>query len=199
MKSEEKIKEIINSIKCKKYDYFCEFEGYVTSWIAEESEDGLFYTVSLHGETKESNAYANHKITIGNDTINCHEFMASPKQWFFNEEEFDFSTYEELYALLNNIIEPFDFEEYAIDNFDWDVQAESIPYGYPYCLIADGCTFMIAKGGETFTEQDVRELLKNYHWSDERIDKVIREGYELTDDVCKCLDRIPIIFCPDED
>ena len=199
MKSKEEIQVIINCIKCEEYDYSCEFEGCVCSSIAENSENGLNYGVSLHGETPDCKAYANHSIIIGNDTFNCHEFIISPKKWYLNGEEFDFSPYEELYVLINNIIEPFDFAEYAIFNFDWDAQGESIPYGDPYCLIADGCIFMVEEGGETFTDQDVREFLKNYNWSNERIDKVIKDGYELTGDVWECLDNVPIIFHPYED
>ena len=198
MKSKEEIQVIINCIKSEEYNYSCEFEGNVSSCTAENSENGLIYRVYLYAETPDFKAYANHSIIIGNDTINCYEFLISPKKWYLNGEEFDFSPYEELYVLINNIIEPFDFAKYAISNFEWDALVESIPYGDPYCLIADGCIFMVEEGGENFTDQDVREFLKYYNWSNERIDKVIKDGYELTDDVWECLENVPIIFDPYE-
>lgn len=196
---------IISEIKLGKFEYNVDFIGCITSCCASESEDGMFYSVYLRAdddyddEDEEVRPYANHSLRVGEYILNCHEYVDSQRKWFVNKEEIDYSLPVELYDLLQNIIKPFDFEQYAIDNFDGDAISESIPYGDPYCLIIDNCVFMIEKDGDKFTEEDVRELLESYNWSKERIDSSIEEGYEITSDVYDAMCNLPVIYTGEED
>lgn len=111
-----------------------------------------------------------------------------------NDEDIDLSRYKDIQVLLNNIIKPFNFESYAIDNFDKDAISESIPYGDPYCLIIDGCVFILENEGSDFKTEDVRHLLESFNWSKERIINAIEEGYEITPDVWDVMCYLPIVY-----
>ena len=104
----------------------------------------------------------------------------------------------ELFNNLMNIISSFDFEKFAIDLFDDNAIAESIPYGDPYCLLIDGCIFMILKDGNIYGESDVRKLLKGHGWPDIRISKAIENGYEISSDVWDAMADLPIVYINDD-
>lgn len=190
------LNNLARQIEDGNFEYNKEFIGYVVSSCASENQDGMFYPVYLEAIKGETYPYAKHTIKIGKNIISCHEYTDFQKKWYLNDEEFDVSLFNEINKLLDNIIVPLNFEHYAINNFDYDAVGESVPYGDPYCLIADGCVFMIEEGGQNFTKEDVIELLKSYNWSEERIDSIIDEddGYEITSDVWNSICDLPIVY-----
>lgn len=192
-----RLEDIANQINLGKYQYDVECIACICSCCASESEDGMFYHVYLSADddSDEELPYANHTIRVGEDILVCKEYIDSKRKWYFNDNEIDSS----LLTDFQNIIEPFDFEEYAIDNFDGDAISESIPYGDPYCLIIDGCVFMIEKGGDKFSVEDVRDLLQSYNWSKERIENSINDGFEVTSDVWNAMCDLPIVYANDKE
>ncbi|MCF0210710.1 MAG: hypothetical protein HUK18_05305 [Bacteroidales bacterium] len=188
------LNKLANLIEQGQYEYDLDFIGCVCSCCATEGEDGMFYSVSLSGEDDEDMAYAKHIIKIGEEVVYCHEYQNSSRQWFVNEEEIEYSLLKELHAVFDDIIKPFDFEEYALENFNGDAISESIPYGDPYCLLISNCAFMIEEGGADFQEEDVRNLLKSYNWTEEKIEDSIRQGYDITSDVYDVMCDLPVIY-----
>lgn len=124
----------------------------------------------------------------------CREYIDRQRKWYLNDEEVDSSILEDLSNLFNSIIKPFDFESYAIENFDGDAISESIPYGDPCCLIIDDRVFMIGEDVANFTEENVRNILELYNWPKERIDNAINKGYEITPDVWDAMCDLPVIY-----
>ena len=179
------LENIVNQIKLGKFEYDVRCVATICSSTADESEDGLYYPVFFLAadDSDEDVPYARHTLTVGESTLSCREYLDSQRKWFIDNEEIDYSLLKNIHDILQNVIKPFDFERYAIDNFDGDAVAESIPYGDPHCLIVDDCVFMIEKGGNKFREEDVRNLLKSHNWADERIDNAINEGYEIISDL----------------
>lgn len=187
---------LVSQVQLGKFEYEVECVACICSCCASDSEDGMFYSVYLNADddSDEDLPYAKHRLKVGDYILSCHEYVDSQRKWFLNEDEIDYSLLKNVHDILQNIIKPFDFESYAIDNFDGDAISESIPYGDPYCLIIDDCVFMIEKDGDKFNEEDVRDLLASYNWSEDRIDNAIKEGYEVTSDVYDAMCDLPIIY-----
>lgn len=185
---------LTNQIKEGIFEYNVEFVGYVCSCCASEGKNGMYYSVYLDADNKENKAYANHIIRSGEELITCREYINKQRKWYMNEKAIDNCLFNDLDRIFDSIIKPFDFEKYAIEHFDYDAVSESIPYGDPYCLIISGCVFMIENGGDDYTEDDVRRLLKSYNWSKEEIDNAITEGYEFTPDVWETMNDLPVVY-----
>ena len=192
--------ELIDCISRGEYNYDCEFVGGITTgW--HEGEDGMYYYVELYG-VNEDNAFACHTIIIGKHSFCCHEYEDATLKWYFNNEEIDNNVEKSMEAvleLLELVIKPFNFEQYAIDSFDYDVISESIPYGNPNCLIIYDCVFMIEKDADSYDEQKVHEFLKQNNWSEERINNAINAEYEITDDVYNTVSELPIVYLKNSD
>ncbi|MDY4628942.1 MAG: hypothetical protein SO440_08565 [Prevotella sp.] len=188
--------DIINRIKKGEYHYDCEFVGSISNgW--HEGEDGMYYYVELYG-ANEASAFAFHTFIIDKYRFCCHEYEDATIKWFYYDEEINRNNVEKpiqvIIELLELVLKPFNFEQYAIDSFDYDVIAESIPYGNPFCLIIDGCVFMIEDDADSYDEQKINDFLKQNNWPEERINNAIKAGYEITEDVYDIVSDLPIVY-----
>lgn len=189
--------KVFELLKKGEYQYNIEYIGRICCGTG-EGQDGLYHYVTLYGDHEEDIPYAQHSISIGNNEFCCQEYPNSSRTWYFNDEEINISDKDThiIKALnhLDSILKPFDFQNYAIDSFDADCIAEAVPYGDPHCLIIDGCVFMIEEDVNNFDEDKIRNFLKEYNWSQERIDMAIKEGYEITSDVWGELSFLNIVY-----
>lgn len=193
--------ELADCIRRGEYNYDCEFVGSIsTGW--HEGEDGMYYYVELFGDS-EDNVFACHTFKIGEYCFCCHEYEDTTYKWYFNDDKIDDNNVEKsmkaVLELLEMVLKPFNFEQYAIDSFDSDVIAESIPYGNPYYLIIEGRVFLIEQDTDTYDEQKIRDFLKKNNWSEERINNAIKAGYVLTGDVYETVSDLPIVYLNNSD
>lgn len=189
------VDKIISLIEGNMFTHsFC-FNGEICSGSSED-ENGMFLYVELSGD-EEERAFVEHSVVIDNISFYCHEYQDSSRQWYIDNDplHLDDEHIEDLLkSKLDLLVSPFDFEEFALDSFDGDAISESIPYGDPYCLKIANCVFMIEEDGDQYDEKMVRDFLREYGWSDEKIESAMIDGFELIDDVWDEVSSLPVKY-----
>ncbi len=200
--SKKEIQSIIDSISTGDYTYHISVKFRIVSSM-EDDQDGIYpyvYLIPCEDEDEYDGLIcAVHEIIVSKWTFNCREDENHSRLWFLNGNPISTTKegedYLQLFKLVEQIASPFDFEEYAIDEFDGDVFAEFVPYGDPFCLITDGCTFIIEDNDiSDFKEEDVKTVLREHMWDQNRIEKAMSTGYELDEDVYDRLCKLDIKY-----